>query len=91
MNIGINTLDIFNNSNKIYKTSEKSNTDYEYYNLDNKILTYEDNLYIALYDLDVALNLILTYSEQANQTTITSPDYWIEQKTEAFKNVNITI
>ena len=88
---GTNIIQFFADSQKIYKTAENSNTDYEYYNLDNKILTYGDNLYIGIYDLDIALNLILNYSEQNNQTRISSPDYWISQKSEAFKEIDVSI
>lgn len=88
---GTNIVQFFTNSQKIYKTSENSNTDYEYYNLDNEILTYGGNLYIAIYDLDIALNLILSYSEQNNQTTISSPEYWISQKKQALNEIGVTI
>ena len=88
---GTNIIQFFANSQEIYKTAEDSNTDYEYYNLDNKILKSEDNLYIAMYDLDVALNLILSYSEQNNQTIISSPDHWISEKTKAFNEIGATI
>lgn len=88
---GTNIIQFFTNSQKIYKTAEDSNTDYEYYNLDNKILTSGDNLYIAIYDLDVALNLILSYSEKNNQTTILSPETWISQKATSFKENGVTI
>lgn len=89
---GTNIIQFFANSQKIYKTAENSNTDYEYYNLDNKILKSEDNnLYIDIYDLDVALNLILSYSEQNNQTTISSPEHWISEKAKAFNEIGVTI
>lgn len=88
---GTNIIQFFIDSQKIYKTMEDSNTDNEYYDLENPILSSEENLYIAVDDLDIALNLILTYSEKDNQTTIETPEYWIAQKTEAFEKNNITI
>lgn len=88
---GTNIVQFFANSQEIYKTAENSNTDYEYYKLENKILTSEDNLYIAMYDLDVALNLILSYSKENNQTTIFSPEQWISEKTKAFNEIGVTI
>lgn len=88
---GSNVIQFFADSQTIYKTAEDSNTDYEYYNLDNKIVTHEDNLYIAIYDLDVALNLILSYSEKNNQTMISTSEYWISQKEGVFKEVGVTI
>ncbi len=88
---GINIIQFFANSKRIYKTNEKSNLDYEYYNLENKIIVSAENLYIALDDLDIALNLIVTYSEANNQTVIESPEYWISQKKEDFSKNNFII
>lgn len=87
----VNITQFFADSNEIYKTTEKSNTDYEYYQLNNKIISLEGNLYIALDDLDVALNLIVNHNATDNQTIIQSSEYWAKQKAEAFKKSNITI
>lgn len=86
-----NVIQFFADSKKIYKTSEKTNLDYEYYTLNHDIIFSNDNLYIALEDLDVALNLILNYSTEDNQTTIQTSEYWINQKSDTFKESNITI
>ena len=37
------------------------------------------------------MNLILGYIEDKNQTTIESPEHWVEQRADAFKENNITI
>lgn len=86
-----NIIQFFIDSQKIYKTTENSNTDYEYYNLENPILSSNENLYISLDDLDVAFNLIVSYSEINNRTTIETPEYWIKRISESFKDNNITI
>lgn len=86
-----NIVQFLADSKEIYKTTENSNTDYEYYTLENSILEYEGNIYIAIDDLDVALNLILNYSEVNNQTTIETPEHWVEQRVDAFEESNITI
>lgn len=78
-------------SKEIFKTTENSKSDYEYYTLENTILEYEGKIYVAIDDLPVALNLILGYIEDKNQTTIESPEHWVEQRTDAFKENNITI
>lgn len=88
---GKNIIQFFTDSNKIYKTSEKSNKDYEYYTLENTILEYEGNIYISIADLDNALNLIVNYSEQLNQTSIETPENWLIQHQEAFKATDTTI
>lgn len=54
-----NIVQFFADSKEIYKTTEDSKADYEYYVLDNTILEYEGNIYIALDDLPLALNVIL--------------------------------
>ncbi len=78
-------------SKEIFKTTEDSKSDYEYYTLENTILEYEGKIYVAIDDLPVALNLILGYIEDKNQTTIESPEHWVEQRADAFKENNITI
>lgn len=91
INNGFNIIQFFADSKEIYKTNEDSITDYEYYKLDNNILSIEENLYIALDDLDVALNLILSYSAKNNQTVILSSDYWITQNKDKLEENDITI
>lgn len=86
-----NIVQFFADSREIYKTIETSKTDYEYYKIDNEVIEFEDNLYIALDDLDVSLNLILTNLEEKNQTSIETPENWIEQRKEAFKGEETTI
>lgn len=86
-----NIIQFFVDSPKIYKTIEKSKTDCEYYNLENSIISLNENLYIAVDDLDVALNLIVNYSEKNNQTIIETPEHWINQRTDALKQDSITI
>ena len=91
INTNKNIVQFFADSKEIYKTGENSNTDYEYYTLENTILEYEGNIYIAINDLPIALNLILNYSEANNQTTIETPEHWVEKKLETFKENEITI
>lgn len=86
-----NIIQFFSDKKEIYKTSEKSKTDYEYYKLDNIIKMYEDNLYIDILDLDIALNLIVSHSNENHQTTIQTPKYWLEQRSKKFSENNITI
>lgn len=91
INTNKNIVQFFADSKEIYKAKENSNTDYEYYTLNNIILEYEGNIYIAIDDLAVALNLILDYSEKNNQTTIETPEHWVEQRVDTFKQNNIII
>ena len=66
------------NSNKIYKTTKDSYTDYEYYNLNNNIIKSNNRLYIALEDLNVGCNLVYAYSKDANKIMINTTDDIIE-------------
>ena len=61
-------------SNKIYKTTKDSYTDYEYYTLNNNIIKSNDKLYISLEDLNVGCNLVYSYSKESNQIMINTTD-----------------
>lgn len=84
-------IQFFKDSKEIYKTSESSKTDYQFYNLKNPILSMEDILYISLDDIDMALNLVVSYSQANNQTTIQTPEYWISKNTEPLSKNGIAI
>lgn len=86
-----NIVQFFADKKEIYKTTENSNTDYEYYTLNNNILEYEGNIYIALEDLPLALNVIVNYNQKNNQTSIETPENWVGKKVEKFKQNNIVI
>lgn len=60
------------NSNKIYKTEENSLIECQYYELKNKILQHNNNLYINLEDLQQACNVVVKI-EQTNQIRIDTP------------------
>ena len=87
----INIIQFFGESKEIYKTEEDTDLDNAYFKLKNKIIQNDNSLYICLNDLPVALNLIVNYSQEDNQTTILTSEYFINQKTEEFKTQNITI
>lgn len=86
-----NIIQFFTDSKNIYKTTEDSKTDYEYYTLKNSILEYEGNIYISVDDLAIALNLIVNYSNTNNQTSIETPENWLTKHDESFKAKNTTI
>ena len=74
-------------SSLIYKTTEDSQTDYEYYKLNKNILEYQEKLYIALEDLNKALNLICDLSN-ANNITIETTTYASSIHAEQMKETN---
>lgn len=66
------------NSNKIYKTTKGSYTDYEYYELNNNIIKSNNRLYIALEDLNIGCNLVYAYSKDANKIMINTTTNIVE-------------
>lgn len=78
------------NSSKIYKTTEDSEIDYEYYKLDHNILTYQDKLYIAVSDISKALNIMCDASNPA-VIAITTPESTVKSHTEELKKLNYTL
>lgn len=86
-----NIVQFYTDSSTIFKTTEDSNTDYEYYTLKNVVLEYNGNIYVAIDDLSTALNLIVNYSEADNQTQIETPENWILQRKDKLKESNITV
>lgn len=68
-------------TNKIYKVTPESKLDYEEYDLSNKILKSNNSLYVALPDVNVALNITYGYSKDDNRITLNS----VEKLTEGYK------
>lgn len=61
-------------TNGIYKANDK--LDDEHFTLGKNIITYNNSLYIAVEDLDIAFNLYEVYDEKTNTVTIESTDYF---------------
>lgn len=61
-------------SNRIYKYEEGTNLDYQYYKLNNNILMYNNNLYIALQDLNLALSMKCESTEK-NEIKLYTMEY----------------
>lgn len=61
-------------TNKIQKITPQSNLDYEEYKLKNIILNKNNQLYIALEDLNVGLNIIYEYKIEDNQIILNTVD-----------------
>lgn len=67
---------------KIYKIDPKSNLDYEEYELSNIILKQNNLLYVAIDDIDIALNVIHSYSQDENKLILrTVENIYSELKT----------
>lgn len=90
VNNGINIIQFYSDSNKVFKTKENEVKDYEYYKLKNKIVLYNDALYINIEDLNVALDLIQYYIEADNKTIVSTPEYWIERNKDSLEKLGYT-
>lgn len=77
-------------SNKIYKYEEGTNLDYQYYNLNNNIIMYNNNLYISLQDLKVALNVKCEYTEK-NEIMLYTMEYLASIYQEKLKDSGYTV
>lgn len=78
-------------SNKIYKTTQNSETDYEYYYLKNKVIQYNDVLYIALDDLNVGCNVVCSFSNEEYKIIISTPEDLLKSYTTEFTQKGLTI
>ena len=79
-------------NDKIYKIDPKSNLDYEEYQLSNKVLKENNLLYVALEDLEVALNVIDSYSQNDNKISLkTIGTLYTEYKTSLSTKTNNTL
>ena len=72
-------------SNKIYKYEEGTNLDYQYYTINNNIITYNDKLYIAMNDIAQALNCECTVN-QNKEIRINSMEYLYSYYAEKLKD-----
>ncbi|MBQ2916784.1 MAG: WG repeat-containing protein [Clostridia bacterium] len=79
------------NSNEIYKTTQNSETDYEYYNLNNKIIQSNGVLYIALEDLAVGCNVVYTFSAENNKILIYTTGHLSQNYIKTFAENGLTV
>lgn len=78
-------------SNEIYKTTQNSETDYEYYSLNNKIIQSNGILYIALEDLTVGCNVVFTFSNEQYKIVINTPEHLSKGYVTSFTEKGLTI
>lgn len=77
-------------SNKMYKYEEGTTLDYQYYTLKHNIITYNNRMYVALTDLQKALNLECIIN-QNGVTEINSTNYLVSVYEEKLKDTGYTI
>lgn len=60
------------NSNTIYRTNSESNLDYQYSEIHNDVIIYNEKLYISIEDTTMILGAIAVYSEENGLQVYTS-------------------
>lgn len=66
-------------SNKIYKTTQSSDVEFQYYEIKNPIIQNNDKLYIALEDFNTTCDAIIQNNVDTNQTSIYTTDYLVAE------------
>lgn len=77
-------------SNQIYKYEEGTNLDYQYYTLNYNIIIYNNKLYIALADLQQALNIVCT-KDTNNLITINTTENLVATYNEKLKDTGYAL
>lgn len=77
-------------SNQIYKYEEGTNLDYQYYELNYDIITYNNKLYIAIVDLTEAINVYCTINEN-KEIKISTMEYLATAYEEQLKEKGYTV
>lgn len=79
------------NSNEIYKKYLNTEKDNEYYELENKVLYTNDQLYVALEDLNVACNVNYTFSEKDNKMQIKTAENIFQECEKIFEEKELEL
>ena len=77
-------------NNRIYKTTENADTDYEYFTLKNKIIKVNNMLYISFEDLMVGSNVIYSFSSEKNKIIINTPEVSLSELKKSFEQKKLT-
>lgn len=78
-------------SKRVFKTTQNSTTDYNYFTLKNEIVQNNSILYIAVEDLNVGLNVVYSFNEENNRISVNTYDYIIANSNEAFTNKSLKL
>ena len=76
-------------SNKIYKIILDGNNDYEYYEIDEPIKMFNNQLYTTIEGAKIAFNISMSYNQQKNQVNIYTLPYLVSYYTNEFQNAGI--
>jgi len=73
-------------SNRIYKTPPESQTDYEYFTVQEPVKLINDKLYITPEGMSVACNAKIIYSKEKNSITVYSLSYLVQVYSQTYTN-----
>lgn len=76
-------------SNKIYKIILDGNNDYEYYEINEPIKMFNNQLYTTIEGAQIAFNISMSYNQQQNQVNIYTLPYLVSYYTTKFQNAGI--
>lgn len=73
-------------SNKIYKTPPESQTDYQYFTIENPVKLIEDKLYISSEGMGIGCNAQIIYNKEKNSITVYTLPYLVQVYSKEYKN-----
>ena len=76
-------------SNKIYKTSPNSQSDYEYFEISEPVKIINNQLCTTIDGAQIAFNISMSYDQEANRITIFTLPYLVTYYTKEFQNSGI--
>ena len=76
-------------SNKIYKIILDGNNDYEYYEINEPIKMFDNQLYTTIEGAQIAFNISMAYNQEQNQINIYTLPYLVSWYTTKFQNAGI--
>lgn len=76
-------------SNKIYKIILDGNNDYEYYEINESIKMFNNQLYTTIEGAQIAFNISISYNQEQNQVNIYTLPYLVSYYTTKFQNAGI--
>ena len=76
-------------SNKIYKIILDGNNDYEYYEIDEPIKMFNNQLYITIEGAKIAFNISMSYNQKQNRINIYTLPHLVTYYSTKFQNAGI--
>lgn len=72
---GVETVSYILGADSIYKVTKENNQDYEYYNIDEPVISNNEKLYTTVEGLSLGCNLSISHTKKSNTLTIYTLPY----------------